>query len=66
MQLRMYALSGLVEGSACLWLNRTGEVESMISANQLTILRMVFVPIFVFLVLEGHLEGALTVFYWPV
>lgn len=34
----------------------------MISANQLTILRMVFVPIFVYLVLEGHLQGALAVF----
>ncbi len=34
----------------------------MISANQLTILRMVFVPIFVFLVLDGHLKGALAVF----
>jgi cardiolipin synthase len=34
----------------------------MISANQLTILRMVFVPIFVFLVLERHLGGALAVF----
>ena len=34
----------------------------MISANQLTILRMVFVPIFVFLVLDGRLGSALTVF----
>ncbi|MEE2822809.1 MAG: CDP-alcohol phosphatidyltransferase family protein [Acidobacteriota bacterium] len=34
----------------------------MISANQLTILRMVFVPIFVFLVLERHWGGALAVF----
>ncbi|MEE8350355.1 MAG: CDP-alcohol phosphatidyltransferase family protein [Acidobacteriota bacterium] len=34
----------------------------MISANQLTILRMVFVPIFVFLVLDRQLGGALAVF----
>ena len=37
-------------------------MDSMISANQLTILRMVFVPFFVFLVLERHLGGALAVF----
>ena len=34
----------------------------MTSANQLTILRMAFVPVFVVLVVYGYLGGALTVF----